>query len=331
MRLSVLPSQPGGAWGLSRFSRSENGTVPFRTADSAAPILVSYNSPVPEATWQPTYRHSQPVAQLGHFPDSRVAKMELPPSRTLERVAQRPPRFGQTLRAGKYKLWTDYEHYYTWSNMRDLMLGVAAGSLLANTSMDQDFQDWYQDDVRSAGTDDFSSFWRTFGDGYIFIPAFAALAAAGSACDGHPLGDATGDFSARTTRAYLVGAPPMVFMQYCLGGSRPGETEFESRWRPFEDSNAVSGHAFIGAVPFITAAKMTDRPLLKGGFYLCSTFPAWSRVNDDKHYLSQICLGWWMAYLACNVVNRTECEDRRLTLTPVTTPEMVGMGVIYRR
>jgi len=254
-----------------------------------------------------------------------------PTSRPYDQTTRRPGRLWSRCREGQCKLWTDCQNYYSWLTMRDLLLGVAAGSVLANTSLDQDYRDWYQEDVRSSGTDRFAEFWETLGEGYVFIPAFACLALVGAMCDETPLGSVTGDFGGRTTRAYLVGAPPLLFMQSCLGGSRPGESVYQSRWKPFDDENGVSGHAFVGAVPFITAAKMTDRPSLKGGLYLCSALTAWSRVNDDAHYLSQACLGWWMAYLACDVVAETEYEDKHLTFTPVTTAEMVGMGMIYQR
>lgn len=226
-------------------------------------------------------------------------------------------------------VWTDFQNYYCWNTTADLLLGIAAGSLLANTSMDQDFRDWYQDDVKSEGDDHFADFWRGFGEGKIFIPAYAGLALAGEIFDHTRCGSVVGEFGWRTTRAYLVGAPPMLFMQYCLGGSRPGESRFESRWRPFEDTNGVSGHAFVGAVPFIAAAQMTDRRLLKAGLYLCSTLTAWSRVDQDRHYLSQACLGWWMAYLACRAVDNTERQFEHLSLFPVTTPNMVGVGAMY--
>ena len=231
----------------------------------------------------------------------------------------------------KCKIWTDCENFYRWDIARDLLLGVGAASLLANTSMDQDFRDWYQDDVKSPDTDHFADAWKTFGEGQIFIPAFAGLALVGGLCDHTACGGVVGEFGSRTTRAYLVGAPPMLFMQYALGGSRPEETKYQSRWRPFEDNNGVSGHAFVGAVPFISAAKMAENPWMKGGLYACSTLTAWSRIDHDKHYLSQAVLGWWTAYLASSAVDKTEHDYEHLTLAPVTTPEMVGIGLLYER
>jgi hypothetical protein len=123
----------------------------------------------------------------------------------------------------------------------------------------------------------------------------------------------------------------MLTMQYALGASRPGETSFDSRWKPGDDVNAVSGHAFIGAVPCIVAAQMCDDPYLRGLFYACSTFPAWSRVNDDAHYLSQACLGWYMAYLACRSIDRTERNLPSAELLPMAGPDFQGLGLLWRR
>lgn len=225
----------------------------------------------------------------------------------------------------------DYRNFYTWPVACDLLYSVAGASLLANTSLDHDFRDWYQDDVRSRDTNRFSSFWKTFGEGEIFIPAWAGLGLAGKMLEDVPVYGTVGEFGMRTTRGYLVGVPPMLFMQYGLGGSRPGETSHESMWRPFEDNNAVSGHAFIGAVPFITAARMCDRALPRAGLYILSALPAWSRVNDDSHYLSQACLGWWLAYVACRGVDQTEAGDGCVSFVPIAEPDTLGAMLIWRR
>jgi len=238
-------------------------------------------------------------------------------------------------RAGR-DVWLDYRHYYRWTTLGDLALGVALMAPVANTSLDEQFQDWYQDDVRSAGLDDYARFWKPWGEGQIFIPAFAGLAVACNALGERPivgqgLFGTAGDYSWRVTRGYLVGAPPMLLMQALLGGSRPGEANVGSQWKPFDDTNGVSGHAFMGAVPWITAARMTQRPLLKCGFYVLSTHTAWSRLNDDDHYLSQICLGWWMAYLACRAVDETAAEASSVAVQPIATREFSGFALVWRR
>jgi hypothetical protein len=163
------------------------------------------------------------------------------------------------------------------------------------------------------------------------IPLALATMATGELLPELPATAISGDWGGRTSRAYLTGAPPMLMAQWMTGASRPGESNRGSDWAPFEDTNGVSGHSFIGAVPWITAAQMAESPYLKASLYAGSTLAGWSRINDDAHYSSQVVLGWWMAYLAADAVNNTEVERRSYHCTPVMLPEGVGVGVVLER
>ena len=54
---------------------------------------------------------------------------------------------------------------------------------------------------------------------------------------------------------------------------------------------------------------MTDSKPLKILFYTISTLPGWSRLNDNKHYFSQVIFGWVMGYLAVRSVNSSVAEN----------------------
>ena len=55
----------------------------------------------------------------------------------------------------------------------------------------------------------------------------------------------------------------------------------------------------------------------------------WSRINDDGHYLSQAVLGWWIAYLAVESVNRTE-YNRNILVVPSCQPDEIGFRVLIQ-
>ncbi len=224
----------------------------------------------------------------------------------------------------------DYANYYTRRTAVEFVVILAPAAAFANSDWDADVGNWYQQHIRSNDTNRAADFFRPLGNGYYTIPVYVSAKLLGEYFDDWPGMGLLGEFGDRTTRALLVGAPPLLAVQYLAGGGRPSSIEDQSYWRPFHSSHGASGHAFMGAVPFLTLAGMTDDPLAKCFFYACSPWTGISRINDNYHYASQVWLGWWLAYLACDAVNKTEKEKGPLALTPLFTPEMTGLGLIYR-
>jgi hypothetical protein len=226
-------------------------------------------------------------------------------------------------------VWHDYGNYYTCSTGVEFVAVLAPAAVFANTDLDQNVGNWYQEHVRSGATNRAADVFRPLGNGYYTIPAYVSFKLLGEYFDDQPGMALLGQFGDRATRALLVGGPPLLALQYVTGGGRPSDYADESYWRPFRGSHGASGHAFMGAVPFLTLAGMTDNPLAKCFFYACSPWTGISRINDNVHYLSQVWLGWWMAYLACDSVNKTQSQKGPLMVTPLISPEMTGVGVVY--
>jgi len=269
--------------------------------------------------------------RLARFEDNLPPLVHLPSVGDLETTSEpgrQPPAhgwFGDVL--------ADHAHYYSGKNLGMLAVGVGVAAVMANTKLDASLQNSYQKNVRGTHTDEISEAVHTprvLGNGYITIPAFVGAALVGSWFDEVPLGDGVGEWGQRSLRTLLVGAPPLLAMQLATGASRPGETGGGSRWRPFQDNNGVSGHSFMGAVPFLAAAKMTDDPFWKTAFFAGSTLAGLSRINDGGHYPSQVALGWWMAYVAASAVDDTQRATKNLTFFPLPMADGIGAGLEYR-
>ncbi len=201
----------------------------------------------------------------------------------------------------------DYKNFYL-DNSSLLLLGAGAGvaGVFANTSLDADIQDFYQDNIRNNSLDSMSKALKLPGSVFVAVPLLSGVY--------FIAGDASfGGWAQKSLRAIITGAPAGLLLQGAAGASRPSEGS--SKWRPFNDNNGLSGHAFIGAVPFITAAKMNENTYLKGLFYGLSVLPGLSRINDNKHFFSQAALGWYLAYLSCNTVAKTEKAKKTTNLT----------------
>lgn len=209
--------------------------------------------------------------------------------------------------------------------------GVIAGAgVLANSDGDAEIQDWYRDEVRTASGDDLAVDLERLGRSEtIAFPLVVGGLLVGLA----PEEGAAAPVSwlRRTSRAYVVGTPTLLYLQTLTGGNRPSEG-LGSDWEPFVGQNGVSGHAFTGAVPFLTLARQTDRWWLRALAVAASTAGGWAQFHADQHYFSQFALGWWLAWEATDAVAESDARllgeegEPRVAVTPL--PVEGGGGVL---
>lgn len=223
----------------------------------------------------------------------------------------------------------DLHHFWSPRGATALAAGVGAAAALANSDADRSIHHWYRDRVRERGLDDAATAASWIGQLWVVVPIGMETAALCShAPENYQFDGGAWEWSNRTLRAASIGFPPVVALYGLTGASRPDRDD--SRWRPFHDVHGVSGHTFIGAVPFLTAAQMSDSYLLKAPLIAGSFLTGWSRMHDDRHYFSQIALGWWIAYLSVRSVGETQEEHRNCTIGPTVTPDGAGVALQIR-
>ncbi|MFM8892423.1 MAG: phosphatase PAP2 family protein [Planctomycetia bacterium] len=231
-------------------------------------------------------------------------------------------------RAG-YKVLEDYRNFYSCESLAGLAGAFGAGALMANTGFDTTMQNAWPQGVTPTGLGTFFSDCKPIGEGKYALPIFGAAALTGVVLEGQPAGDVVGEWGSRSLRMFVVGAPPVYVLQLATGASRPGEGSAGSQWHFFNDNNGVSGHAFVGAIPFLAAAEMVDNPFAKGSLYVCSTFVGFSRMTDNAHYPSQVFLGWYLAWASAMAVSRTETHfaGMEVRVVPLPMADLGGLAV----
>jgi hypothetical protein len=223
----------------------------------------------------------------------------------------------------------DCKNYYSPVNLGALALGIGLAAPLANTPADRSIRNWYQRRVRGETTDEFANVVNYAGQAWVAIPlGLEAAGLLGKAGEDYATDGGWFEWSNRSLRAIAVGSRPMVALYGILGASRPDRND--SRWHPFQDWHGVSGHTFFGAVPFLTAASMTDNRLAQTALVVGSFLTGWSRLDLDRHYFSQAALGWWMAYLAVRTVNGTRETQKGFSFTPELLPDGPGIALELR-
>jgi hypothetical protein len=252
---------------------------------------------------------------------------------SLEDVVDAPPKF---LAPGIVKfdeVLCDYGHFYSTYSLFDLAIVTAVGATLANTDFDESIRDFFDDNVSGIKNDEWResvNFTKELGNGMYSLPAFLLTASLPILTGNDERWSLAAQWGNHGLRTFVVGAPVVYIGQQVTGGSRPGETDHGSAWRPWQDNNGVSGHAFMGALPFLAAVDLIDNPWYQGVVLAASTLPGISRITDDDHYASQVLLGWTCAYLASRAVSRTNRDFYGVTVAPWTHDSAAGLGLSFQ-
>jgi len=211
------------------------------------------------------------------------------------RLMKRGPGRRAPLFRGTGKQWRRNYHRRAF-----LRLGVASvlAGVLAYSGADEAIESYHAGSLRSAGTDRAARWLKIFGERFWFAN-WLLVAAIDTWWQSGPFSR----WGRANFEAMVVGLPLLWTMQRGLGANRPSSDDGSPRWRPLAAANSASGHTFLAAVPWLTLAARSGRWPVAAGSGLASLATGWSRLNDRKHYLSQIILGWTIAFNAVAAVN----------------------------
>lgn len=175
---------------------------------------------------------------------------------------------------------------------------VMVAGALAYSGADEAVENFHAGTVRSAGSDRLAHRLKFFGERFWFVNWLAV-----AAIDAWWQSGSFSRWGRANFEAMFVGLPVLWTVQRGLGANRPSSDHGNPRWRPLAADNSASGHTFMSAVPWLNLAVRCGRwPVAVAG-HLASLGTGWSRLNDRKHYPSQILLGWVIAFNAVSAVN----------------------------
>ena len=178
-----------------------------------------------------------------------------------------------------------------------LAAATAAAGILAYSGADEACERLHSGTLRNGGTDLAARVLKPLGDRFWFLNWLMV-----GAVDAWFKTSSFSRWGRRNFEAMVVGLPTLWTVQRGLGANRPSSDDANPRWRPLAADNSASGHAFMAAVPWLNLARRTGAGSWRGAARLGSILTGWSRINDRKHYLSQVILGWTIAWNATAAV-----------------------------
>lgn len=196
----------------------------------------------------------------------------------------------------------DFCIYFSEDTLFDFGAAFVIAGVMANTGIDRTIQRSWQEDLRSKTTNNFlKPFNHIGGLSYYYFPIYFGLMGIGHSREHTILGNVAYHWAYRGLRTVLLAGVQQVILAPLLGSGRPSRMQ-DSKWTPFQHTKGVSGHALHGAIPFLTAAFMTDPPVIRTILFILSAMPGLARINFNAHYASQVLLGWSLAYLSARSV-----------------------------
>jgi hypothetical protein len=180
----------------------------------------------------------------------------------------------------------------SWDRSEWLKFGLLCGITYAVGTEDQEVQHWVQS-RRNYDTDMVSRCSRAAGSGRYVLPGLCALYGCGRLAG-----------SDRLSRTALLSLESVIISGVVTGGvkylthkQRPGavtdgDIEWEGPGLQHSDISFPSGHSTCGfAVATIVASEFSDYSLVPPLAYIAAALVAFSRLNDNVHWASDVVLG----------------------------------------
>jgi len=176
---------------------------------------------------------------------------------------------------------------------------LAVGGLSLLMLVDEPAQRHFQAQ-RSASSDDLASTLRHFGQPEVFGTVTVGLVAGGLLSRNDEVTRAGG----RLAATLFLAAGATTAAKYMTGRLRPLESTDADVFDPFSGNDAFpSGHT---TVAFAMATALSDdihRTWASIGLYSLAAGVGWSRLNDNKHWLSDVAGGALVGITSAKLVN----------------------------
>jgi membrane-associated phospholipid phosphatase len=164
---------------------------------------------------------------------------------------------------------------------------VALGAVSGLMLLDKPVQRFAQDNRTSSG-DDVARAFRHFGQPEIYGTVTLGLVAAGLVAGDNEVTRAGG----RLAATLLLAGATTTASKLALGRPRPSESLDVDGFSPFSGQDAMpSGHTTMA---FALATALSDdigNPWASAGLYTVATGVGWSRINDNRHWLTDVATG----------------------------------------
>jgi len=206
-----------------------------------------------------------------------------------------------------------------WESHDWLKAGIFTGSAILLYTYDRQMQDFVQDHKTEFLTS-FADVTNYLGNGYVVLPAEALLY-----CYGHIADDEKARrISLEMLESFAIVGVTVNGLKFLTHRHRPSVSDSPDIWDgPSFSSNNIafpSGHAAVAfSWATVLAEEFSDKPLVGIISYTLATSTAFSRIYNNKHWVSDVFVGAILSHVITKkiVSLHTEKDQNSITVNPL--------------
>jgi len=207
------------------------------------------------------------------------------------------------------------------------VIGVTGGLMFA----DEDIRDKAQSS-RSSFSDDLAEVGEALGNG-----GYASLSLGALYLAGHALkNDKAKRAALLSFESFIISGALTQALKHMTGRERPNNRNESTNWEGPNFDGGVSfssGHtATAFSIATIIANEYDNQPLVPPLAYSLAFLAGWSRINDNKHWASDVIFGAAMGYFTSKAILKYHkgSSPNRLAIMPMMGEDRNGVMVYYR-
>jgi membrane-associated phospholipid phosphatase len=178
---------------------------------------------------------------------------------------------------------------------------TVAGILFAATLLGDHSVRLQAQEHRGATSNSVAGFGNVFGEWRYVVPAISAGYLAGEIAGSSGLKRVM----VRAGAAAALAGGSSTILKHAIGRSRPDVAGDPGRLRPFSSWNSFpSGHTAVAFAIATAVAEETGDGWTDAALYGAATLTAMARVNDDRHWTSDVLIGGLLGHLSGKWVSR---------------------------
>ena len=274
-----------------------------------------------------------------HFFGSSFVELKLSDNRTYTST----PKKRESLRDSQDKLDLNRDYFkgifsdlaYTatsplrWDNSDWLMAGSVAVGTGFFIGLDEEIRDVFEEN-RSSTTDDFANLLEPLGNGLVTIPALAAFY-----IFGHYDENAKAKQTALiATESFLITGLYTTVLKVSMGRHRPSTGGSSTSFDGFttDHKSFPSGHTSTAfAIATVIANKYEETPYIKPISYGIASLTGLSRINDEKHWASDVFFGAALGYFTSKTILRLHNNKKGQHFTIYPRADSRGGGIVLSK